>query len=310
MIFSDFYPKTEVEFDAMFKDEESCHEYLFKMRWPNGYECPRCFNKKYWKNNRNDYQCSSCNYQMSITAGTILQGTTKPLRLWFKAMWWFTVNKTGISAKELHRLLGISYPTAWSWLHKLRLATIRPNREKLSGNVEVDETYIGGKEEQHQGRGSQTKVKVVIGVEIEEKSLGRTRMQVIDDCTKKSLGEFVQENVHNESEYVTDGWRGYNSEYNIPTHKVKKISESNLDASTLFPGVHRVSSLLKRMILGIYQGSFHKKYAQGYLDEFTFRFNRRKSRDIGLKFMRIVEQVVSTEHRTIANIVEYGFVTT
>ena len=137
------FPANEMEFDKRFADEQDCYDYLFRNRWPNGFVCSRCRHAEYWLSSRKLFICTNCQFHHSLTAGTIFHGTRKKLKLWFKALWWFTTRKTGISAMTLKALLGLgSYDTAWTWLHKLRSCTIRDGREKLSGEVEVDEIFI------------------------------------------------------------------------------------------------------------------------------------------------------------------------
>lgn len=155
-IITEDFPKNEAEFDERFSNEQTCYDYLFKIRWPQGFICRRCAHTAYWKSYRNLYICRRCEHQHSLTAGTILHSSKKPLRCWFKAMWWFTTRKSGINALSLQDLLGLgSYSTAWIWLHKLRRCTIRTEREKLSGIVEVDEFYLGGPHPGKRGRGTQ-----------------------------------------------------------------------------------------------------------------------------------------------------------
>jgi hypothetical protein len=142
------YPRTLQQFEARFSTEEGCREYLFQLRWPEGFRCPRCGGHRAWAVRATLFQCSSCDVQTSVTAGTVFQDTRKPLALWFRAMWYVTSQKNGASALGLQRVLGLgSYRTAWSWLHKLRRAMVRPGRDRLTGWVEVDETYLGSEEE-------------------------------------------------------------------------------------------------------------------------------------------------------------------
>jgi transposase-like protein len=149
------YPRTVLEFEQRFATEQACRDYLAKLRWPDGYSCPRCGCRQTWMMKRDLYWCQQCNYQVSVTAGTIFQDRRKPLRLWFRAIWYVVNQKNGVSALGLQRVLGIgSYRTAWAWLHKLRCAMVRPGRERLSGIVEVDETYIGGQKPGKRGRGA------------------------------------------------------------------------------------------------------------------------------------------------------------
>jgi transposase-like protein len=162
------YPMTFDEFIKQFQTEDQCREYLYRLRWPNGFICPKCEHEKAWKKGDTLFECSSCGRQTSVIAGTIFQDTQKPLRTWFTAIWWVTTQKNGASAMGLQQILGLgSYKTAWTWLHKIRTAMVNPNRTKLFGTVEVDEAYIGGEEQGgKRGRGSENKSLIVRGVEI------------------------------------------------------------------------------------------------------------------------------------------------
>lgn len=201
-----------IEFEKEFSTEEQCREYLFKLRWPDGYHCPRCQCDEAWRISEVKYKCHNCGYQTSVIAGTIFQDTHKPLTLWFRAIWYVTSQKNGTSALGLQGVLGLgSYRTAWLWLHKLRRAMIRPGRDKLQGVVEVDETYIGGPENGgKRGRGAENKVLVAVAVEINDNKIGRIRMGVIDSASSENLHGFVQTVVEAGSTIITDGWSGYN----------------------------------------------------------------------------------------------------
>ena len=157
------YPRTIMELEQRFSSDEACRQYLFDLRWPCGFSCPRCGHHVAWHMSRHLYLCASCRFQVSVTAGTIFQDTRKPLTLWFRAMWGVTSQKLGISALGLKRELGLgSYRTAWTWLHKLRRAMVRPGRDRLSGTVEVDEIYIGGVKKGKRGRGADGKALVLV----------------------------------------------------------------------------------------------------------------------------------------------------
>jgi transposase-like protein len=221
-----------------------------------------------------------------------MHGTKKPLTYWFKAMWWFTTRKSGVNAVNLKDHLGLgSYQTAWLWLHKLRRCTIRQSREPLSGNVEVDEFFIGGLQPGKRGRGANGKTIVLAAVEKQGKKFGRIRLQVVPDCSGDVLEQFITTNITPGSNVVTDGWKGYNflSKDSYSHHKI--ITSKADDKSSVLFGVHRIASLVKRLILGTFQGRFGPEHLQSYMDEYVFRFNRRKSRNIGKKFMRIAQQV-------------------
>ena len=295
-IVTDDFPKDEIEFDERFHDESACYDYLFQLKWPRGYVCPRCDHQNYWISSKALLICTRCEHQHSITAGTIMHGTRKPLKYWFKAMWWFTTRKSGVNAINLKDLLGFgSYGTAWTWLHKLRSCTIREEREKIGGVVEVDEFYVGGQKSGKRGRGAEHKYPVVAAVEKYGEQLGRIRLQVVEDCSSGELVPFIEDNTIDGSHIITDGWSAYNPVRANGYDHEKVIQKNAEDKSSVLPGVHRIASLVKRLIVSTFQGRFEKKHLQRYLDEYVFRFNRRKSTYVGKKFMRIVQQAVVTE---------------
>ncbi len=293
------YPRNLQEFDRWFADEAACRSYLFRVRWPEGYQCFRCRSKTPpWITSRGYLHCRECGGEISITSGTVFERTRKPLRVWFQAMWLVTSQKHGTSALGLQRVLGLgSYQTAWTWLHKLRRAMVRPGRERLHGSVEVDETYVGGEEKGgKRGRGTENKEIVVIAVEmLLPKGFGRIRMRRLPDVSGDSLVPFICEAVESGSEIMTDGWSGYNSlsEHSY-THSRTVLSETGDPAHIAMPGVHRIAALLKRWLLGIHQGAVSGKHLEYYLDEYTFRFNRRTSRSRGMLFYRLMQQAVAT----------------
>jgi len=222
-----------------------------------------------------------------------MHGTKKPITYWFKAMWWFTTRKSGVNAVNLQDLLGLgSYDTAWTWLQKLRRCTIRNDREKLSGIVEVDEFVLGGQKSGKRGRGAEGKTIVLAAVEKQYRRLGRIRLQICKDFSSDSLIPFIEQNVEPGSHIITDGWKGYNSISSTNySHQVVYWAKRD-DKTSVLPGVHLIVSLLKRVLLGTFQGRFDRKHLQCYLDEYVFRFNRRRSKSVGKKFMRILQQVI------------------
>ena len=294
---SEDYPKNFEEFIDRFQCEKDCFDYIVQLRWPDGFICPRCHCKKAWTTNRNLFHCSCCGHETSITAGTVFQGTRKPLRLWFHVMWWVMSQKTGASAKNLKEVMGFgSYETTWAWLQKLRRVMIRPGRERLRGTIEVDETYIGGEEKGNKGRKAEKKALIVVAVEEVEGKLGRVRFRCIPDASAESLIPFIQDNVEPGSVVKTDGWRGYTSVGKKGyRHVIHKIVNSEKDASELLPQVHLIISLVKRWLMGTHQGSFGSDHLQYYLDEYAFRFNRRLSKHRGKLFYRLMQQAVTTE---------------
>jgi len=286
------YPRNLQEFDRWFANEAACQSYVFRVRWPEGYQCFRCRSKAPpWITSRGYLHCRECGSEISITAGTVFERTRKPLRVWFQTMWLVTSQKHGTSALGLQRVLGLgSYQTAWTWLHKLRRAMVRPGRERLHGSVEVDETYVGGPETGgKRGRGTENKEIVAIAVEVlSPKGFGRIRMRRIPDVSGDSLVPFICDVAEAGSEIQTDGWGGYNSltEHNY-THSRTVLSASGDPAHVAMPGAHRIAALLKRWLLGIHQGAVSGKHLDYYLDEYTFRFNRRMSRSRGMLFYRL-----------------------
>lgn len=308
------YPKNFQEFIARFQTEDNCWSYLYKMRWPDGFFCPKCKCGNFSITKRKLYECDDCGQQTSLTAGTIFQGTRKSLLLWFHVIWWVAVQKTGVSASNFQDFMGFgSYETAWTWLHKLRRVMNRPERDKLKGNVEVDETFIGGVEtgkkqdgKNKTGRGSTEKIIVVVATECNGKQIGRVRFKCIDSANSDNLMKFIEDNVACGSTVITDGWSGYFplSESQTYIHEKKVISKSNMEAHELLPHVHMVDSLLKRWMYGTHQGRISTKHLEYYLDEYAFRFNRKLSKHRGKLFYRLIQQAVATSPMTLKKIIK------
>ena len=287
------YPRMILEFEGRFASEEACREYLVSLRWPDGFRCPGCGGSRAWWTGRRLLHCAGCGRQTSVTAGTVLQDTRKPLRLWLRAMWYVTSQKSGVSALGLQRVLGLgSYHTAWAWLHKLRRAMVRPGRERLAGTVQVDEVYLGGAKAGKRGRGAGGKHLVVIAAERDGGRIGRIRLRRVPDGSANSLHGAIAEAVAPGSALETDGFQGY---CGIATkgygHEVVRKTE-DVGAHPL-PQCHRVAALLQRWLLGTHQGAVRGSHLDYYLDEFTFRFNRRTSRSRGKLFYRLAQQAVA-----------------
>lgn len=294
------YPKTLAELEARFATEDACRAYLRALRWPDGFRCPRCSGQASWPTGRDDLvECATCHHQTTSIAGTVFEGSRKPLVTWFRAMWWLTSQKNGASALGLKRVLGLgSYQTAWAWLHKLRRAMVRPDRERLCGVVEVDETYVGGTEPGKRGRPKSTSKKslVLIAVELlEPKGFGRVRLRRVADASTDSLVGFIRDVVQPGATIHTDGWRPYESvtDYDYG-HFAVSLRKTGQAAHIVLPGAHRVASLLKRWLLGTLQGAVSAEHLDYYLDEFTFRFNRRTSKSRGKLFYRLMQQAAAT----------------
>ena len=256
---------------------------------------------------RGVFRCKACDGSTSLTAGTVFQDTRKPLRTWFLAMWFITSQKNGMSALGLQRALGLgSYETAWTWLHKLRRAMVRPGRDRLTGEVEVDETYVGGPEEGRRGREIEKKSIVVVAAEKNARAIGRIRLKRVKDVAAESLLDIIRETVEPGATIHTDGWKGYAG---LPAagykHRVTVISGGDEQAHEVMPRVHNVASLLKRWLLGTLQGGVQQQHLDYYLDEFTFRFNRRRSNARGLLFYRLAQQAVAVGPAPYSSII-YG----
>jgi len=301
------YPGSWREFQAWFPDEDTCRRYLEQLRWAEGFVCPACGHNKAWRSSDHLWKCQKCNRRTSVTAGTILDKTRTPLQIWFAAAWYITNQKLGVSALGLQRVLGFgSQQTAWTILHKFRKAMVRPNRTKLVGEVEVDETYIGGSGKGgKRGRGADKKYIVVIAVELHEpKGFGRVRMRHVPDVAAASLIPFICDVVETGSLVCTDGYSAYNS---LSSHGYRHnkliLSESESPAHVSMPAVHLVASLLKRWLLGTHQGAVREVHLQAYLEEYAFRFNRRNSYQRGLLFYRLLQQIVVTAPETYKKIV-------
>jgi transposase-like protein len=302
------FPLIYRDFVKKFGDNAACADYLERLRWPDGFVCPACEQQQEpWRQTRERLVCPGCRHQSTVTAGTIFDKTRTPLTTWFDAAWHVTTAKNGMSAKTLEQVMGISYHVAWHMLHRFRVAMVRASREQLSGEVEVDETMIGGVDTGgKRGRGASKEI-VVIGVEIKQpKGFGRIRMRHIPDASAESLGAFVRETITPKSILCTDGWTGYNGLSNEYDHRPKILSSSEDPAHVVMPGVHQVASLLKRWLLGTHQGAYTKEHLQSYLEEFTFRFNRRTSHSRGQLFHRLLEQAVATPPVTQEDLL-YGY---
>lgn len=286
------YPRTLMELEQRFATDSACREYLFALRWPEGFVCPRCGGRDAWPMRRGLWLCRACRHQVSVTAGTIFQDSHLPLSTWFRAMWHVTSQKPGASALGLQRVLGLgSYRTAWAMLQKLRRAMVRPGRDRLQGAVEVDETYWGSEEEGVIGRLTYRKTLIMVAAEEDGRGIGRIRLHRAPDTSKASLQGFIAQAVEPGSQVRTDGLSSYLGLAGY-RHDRQVQRQHPLGAGPLLPRVHLVVSLLKRWLLGTHQGAVRVKHLDYYLDEFTFRFNRRKSASRGKLFYRLAQQAV------------------
>lgn len=286
------YPKNLTELEQCFSTEEACRGYLCRLRWPDGFRCSTCGHTEAWTLKGGLFKCRRCGYKASVIAGTIFDGTRKPLVLWFRAIWWVTSQKNGASALSLQRILGLgSYETAWTWLHKLRRAMVRPGRDKLSGSIQVDETYIGGEKPGKRGRGAEGKTLVVIAAQEDGEATGRIRLKQVADASAESLEAAVQETIKPGAVVKTDGWNGYNG-LRSRGYKHKVIRKTADVGANLLPLCHREAGLIKRWMTGTHPGAVSHEHLAYYLDEYTFRFNRRTSSYRGMLFYRLLQNAV------------------
>lgn len=296
------YPASWPAFEEWFPDDDACGAYLVGLRWPDGFVCPACGGGDAWETGRGLWMCAACGRQTSVTAGTIFDRTRYPLRTWFAAVWFVCAQKNGTSALGLQKALGLgSYQTAWAWLHKLRRAMVRPDRDLLGGPelaVEVDQTFIGGRADATRGR-YDSKVEVTLAVERRHpKGLGRVRMATIDSTDRKrEIFHFASHSIAPGSVLYTDGdplYRNITDELDV-IHEPIALVHATDPAHALLPAVHRVAALLKRWLAGTLHHGQSVAHLDYYLDEFTFRFNRRTSTSRGLLFYRLLQQATHTD---------------
>ena len=257
------YPRTRLELDEFFPDDAACLEYVEGLRWPEGFVCVGCGGLGgVWRASRGRLVCPHCRRQTSVLAGTVFHRTRSPLRLWFLAAWELTSQKYGANALGLQRVLGLgSYKTAWVWLHKLRRAMVRPDRDQLSGVVQVDESYVGGVEAGVRGRETIKKAIVAIAAEVDGRKIGRIRLRWVPDLSAPVLRGFVKDSIAPASTVHTDGWPSYQGLAKLGfRHTVTNLSTSGDHAHVLMSAVHRVASLLKRWVLGTLQGGIAREH--------------------------------------------------
>ena len=323
-------PATMPEFLARFGSSAACREYLLERRWPEGFVCTGCSHRRcYWLTKKtNVCECAGCGSQTSILTGTVFEQTKTALSTWFLAIYLFAGSKGGISALELQRQLGFkSDQTAWTWLHKLR-AAMSVRGKPLDGRVEVDEAYVGGVKAGKRGRGAAGKSLVAGAVEARSfevvapdparlrgiartlaervaerlagggestrRCLGRIRLGKIADVSANSLECFIKSSIAPGATIVSDGWRAYlGATKDDYKHDRIILSKTEGKAHEYLPGPHLIFALLKRVLLGTYHGGVSAGHLPAYLDEFTFRSNRRGMTPAG-RAMRLIDRAVAT----------------
>ncbi|MET3807151.1 transposase-like protein [Nakamurella sp. UYEF19] len=298
------YPRTFQELLEWFPDDAACLAYLERLRWPDGFICPVCRAAGGWRTVKARWMCTSCGRQTSVTAGTIFHRIRTPLSTWFAAIWFITSQKNEMSAQGLQRVLGFgSYETAWAWMQKLRRAMVRPERELLSGVVELDEVFVGN-ESRGKAGGVKDNCAAMIAVEsLGGRKLGRVRIEVAQKARSADLVAFADRVIAKESLIKTDGARHLRK---LSTMGFEHQFFIGLDAAepahVSLPGVHMVGSLLKRWLTGTMHYAVTQEHLGYYLDEYTFRFNRRTSKSRGLLFYRLLQQAVETDPHPLAEL--------
>lgn len=307
-----------LQFLEMFHTEEQCFQYLEEMRWWDNFQCSKCWEKKYWRAKRWYRICFWCRKHLRVTAWTVLHGEKVQLRTVFLIAWYMVTSKQWVSVQELASTLQMNLKTVWTWQHKLRRAMVLPDRKRLTKDVEVDEVFIWWAQSWKRGRWATWKQKVIIAVEVNKKTpnkkwqirgMGRVRMSVIPNCSHITLKKFILENIEVWSTLYTDDWKGYcgMEKYGFTRiiEKEKTMSDNveGIDTIEVTPNVHIIASLVKRWLLWTHQKYLAKHwYLQSYLDEYTFRYNRRKSSNRAKLFKTIMEQVINTSPTTYADI--------
>ncbi len=290
------FPKTAIEFERRFATEEACRAYWIEARWGGKPACARCGSKRVWAERGGFlFECADCDHQTSLTSGTLLEKTRKPFKVWFRAVFEISSRRNGISAKELQRILGFgSYKTAWSWLHKLRAALVRPDREPLGPFVQIDEALVGGK-------GSPHKELILVAAEAD----GRVRLAHAGNNDEGTIERFAYGQIAADAEVVTDGHAGYNERsLDKRPHDMVMQTKAERRENDALQGCHWTTSLLKRWLLGTHGGAVRAKHLQAYLDEFAFRHNRRRTNGVGRIAARVIEQLVAREPLPMRKIID------
>ena len=276
------FPKTLREFRRQFSSDAACQDYLAQSRWQDGFVCPNCGGRKYWVIKEPfGYECSQCGRRTSPTAGTAMHRSHVGIQEWFWAAYLVATHTPGFSAKQLERQIGCAYRTAWFMLHRLRRAMVSDVRSRLEGNVEADETIVGGPVQGKRGRGvtsSATNTLIFGAVEVisyvdqhgqAAERAGRIRLAISRKADEESIGQFLMQNVGQGSTVRTDGWKGYSKTALANYHHMQSPGARAAH-------IHRAFGNLKTWLNGTHHG-VDPKYLQTYLNEFVFRFNRRKT---------------------------------
>jgi transposase-like protein len=290
------FPRTATEFEKRFATEEDCRAYWIEARWGGKPACARCGSTRVWTiRSGTTFECADCDHQTSLTAGTLLEKTHKPLKMWFRAVFEISTRRTGISAMDLMRIMGFgSYKTAWAWLHKLRAALVRPEREPLGPFVQMDEALVGGK-------GGPHKELVLVAAE----AGGRVRLAHAETNDKATLKRFADGQIAPDARVTTDGLASYDGD-SLGGRPFERIVQSKAERreGDALQVCHWTISLLKRWLLGTHAGAVGPKHLQAYLDEFAFRHNRRKTNGVGRIAARVIERLVARPPLTMRSLID------
>ena len=290
------FPKTATEFEARFATEEDCRAYLIEARWGGTPACAHCSSTRVWTiREGTTFECAECGHQTSLTSGTLLEKTHKPLKMWFRAIFEISARRTGISGKDLQRIMGFgSYKTAWSWLHKLRAAMVRSDSEPLGPFVQIDEALVGGK-------GGPHKELVLVAAEAN----GRVRLAHVENNDKDTVKRFADGQISADARVVTDGHAGYDAKsLGKRPHEAVVQTKAERRENDAVQGCHWTISFLKRWLLGTHAGAVSDKHLQAYLDEFAFRHNRRKTNGVSRIAARVIESLVARPPMTMRNLID------
>ena len=290
------FPKTATDFDERFATEEDCRAYWIQARWGGNPACAHCSSTRVWTiREGSTFECAACGHQTSLTAGTLLEKTHKPLKMWFRAIFEISTRRTGISGKDLQRIMGFgSYKTAWSWLHKLRAAMVRSDSEPLGPFVQLDEALVGGK-------GGPHKELVLVAAEAN----GRVRLAHVENNDKGTCKSFADGQIATDAHVVTDGHASYDTKsLGKRPHEAVVQTKAERREHDAVQGCHWTISLLKRWLIGTHAGAVSDKHLQAYLDEFAFRHNRRKTNGVGRIAARVIESLVAQPPMTMRNLID------
>jgi transposase-like protein len=287
-------PATFPDVIRMFSTEQACREHLLHLRWPSGYDCPRCGGAEAAVNTDGLAECSNCRQTASLTKGTIFGHSHVPMVAWFQAIWWLSGQQNGSSALGLKNVLGLgSYQTAWKMLKKIRQVMVYSEFDSLRGIVHIDEVYMGTRSD-YDSDGGRAGRQALVLVFVQERNheTGRVRFKLIPDADAASLESAVQEVVEPGSTVRTDAWEGYAGLSGLGYEHEVVRSSADVGDNPIAWCYHEISQL-RQWLSGTYRGTVGKRYLSDYLDEYTFRFNRRNLEHRGMIFHLLLQNAVS-----------------